>query len=357
MLVFLFVICTIFICLNVIAYIGLSKVEYESKTAIIFPNPDVQQTFVSVIVAARNEATNLPSLLNRLVTQAHYPLEIIVVSDRSTDETPAVVQFFQDPRVRFVEIKDVPKGVSPKKHALATGIRMARGEILFLTDADCRPSPAWITDTLKCFDKRTAVVIGYSPFRKKENETFIEQFQRYECFRTAMLSAGAVGRNAPYMATGRNLAYRKEVFETVGGFDAIKHILSGDDDLLLQRIARKTRMKIKYFISFAAQVETDPQPSLETFLNQKARHYSAAFHYPPASIFFLMTYHLVNFIMIFLLPLQLLIGGFSLSQAMLLFDEKEFRWKVLYLEPIYAVYAFFSPLLAFKKFHWKTGAL
>jgi cellulose synthase/poly-beta-1,6-N-acetylglucosamine synthase-like glycosyltransferase len=354
MLVFLFVICTIFICLNVIAYIGLSKVEYESKTAVIFPNPEVQQTFVSVIVAARNEAHNLPALLNALVTQTHYPLEIIVVSDRSTDETPAVVKFFQDARIRFVEIKEVPKGVSPKKHALATGIRIARGEILFLTDADCRPAPTWIAETLKCFDKRTAVVIGYSPFRKKENESFIERFQRYECFRTAMLSAGAVGRNAPYMATGRNLAYRKEVFETIGGFDAIKHILSGDDDLLLQRIARKTRMKIKYFVSPTAEVETDPQPTLEKFLNQKARHYSAAFHYPPASIFFLMTYHLVNFLMVFFLPFQLFIGGFSLSQAMSLFGEEEFRWKSVYLEPIYAVYAFFSPLLAFKKFEWKA---
>lgn len=354
MWVCLFVLCAVFICLNVIAYVGLAKVEYESKTAMLFPNPDVQRVFVSVVVAARNEAMNLPALLNALLSQTHREFEIIIVSDRSTDETAMVMSFFRDPRVRFVEIRDVPPGVSPKKHALTTGIRIARGDVLFLTDADCRPAPAWISDTLKCFDKRTAAVIGYSPFRKKPNETFIELFQRYECFRAAMLSAGAVGRNAPYMATGRNLAYRKEVFETIGGFDAIKHILSGDDDLLLQRIARKTRMKIKYFVSPTAKVETDAQPSFKEFLNQKARHYSAAFHYPLASLFFLMTYHAVNFAMLSVLPLQLLIGGLSLSPATKLFGEEEFRWKALCLEPIYAVYAFFSPLLALRKFEWKT---
>jgi cellulose synthase/poly-beta-1,6-N-acetylglucosamine synthase-like glycosyltransferase len=318
-MVIIFVVCAAFICLNVIAYIGLSKVEYESKSAVIFPNPDAQHMFVSVIVAARNEAINLPALLNALVTQSHYQIEIIIVSDRSTDETSSVVSFFNDARIRFVEIRETPQGVSPKKHALAAGIRVAKGDILFLTDADCRPSPTWVSDTLKCFDARTAVVIGYSPFKKKQNEKFIELFQRYECFRTAALSAGAVGRNAPYMATGRNLAYRKEVFESVGGFDAIKHLLSGDDDLLLQRIARKTKMKIKYFVSPTAEVETDAQPTLRQYLNQKARHYSASFHYPPASIFFLATYHLVNFMMIFLLPGQWLISGLTLRQAMTLF--------------------------------------
>lgn len=353
-MLFIFVICTAFICLNVIAYIGLSKVEYESKSAVIFPNPEAPHTFVSVIVAARNEAMNLPALLNALVTQTHYHLEIIIVSDRSTDETPTVVSFFNDARIRFVEIRETPHRLSPKKHALATGIRVAKGEILFLTDADCRPLPTWILDTLKCFDARTAVVIGYSPFRKKLNEKFIELFQRYECFRTAMLSAGAVGRNAPYMATGRNLAYRKEVFESAGGFDAIKHILSGDDDLLLQRIARKTKMKIKYFISPTAKVETDAKPNLKQYLNQKARHYSASFHYPIASLFFLATYHFVNFVMIFLLPVQWLVGGLTLRQAMALFGEEEFRWKTLYLEPIYAVYSLISPILAFRKFDWKS---
>jgi cellulose synthase/poly-beta-1,6-N-acetylglucosamine synthase-like glycosyltransferase len=265
-----------------------------------------------------------------------------------------VVSFFSDPRLRYFEIHDLPKGSSSKKHALATGIRAAKGEILFLTDADCRPVNTWIADTLKYFDDRTALVIGYSPFRKKTNEKFIDLFQRYECLRTAMLTAGAVGRKKPYMATGRNLAYRKEVFESVGGFDAIRYIQSGDDDLLLQRIVRKTRMKVKYLALSGAEVETESQPDLPSFLNQKARHYSAAWHYEITTLLFLGFYHGVNFLMSFLLPIQLLLSWVPLHQGIRIFSAEEFRWKIIYLEPIYAAYSFFAPILSLRKFYWKT---
>jgi cellulose synthase/poly-beta-1,6-N-acetylglucosamine synthase-like glycosyltransferase len=354
MLVFIFILITIFICLNVIAYSGLLTVDYESQTTAIFPNTESQHASVSVIVAARNEAMNLPSLLASILSQTHRNLEVIIVSDRSSDETPDVVRLFDDHRLRLIEIRETPRGLSSKKFALAAGIRAAKGDILFLTDADCSLSERWISDTLKCFDARTAVVVGYAPFRKRTNESFIEMFQRYECVRTAMLTAGAIGRKKPYMATGRNLAYRKEVFESVGGFDAIRHIQSGDDDLLLQRIVRKTKMKVKYFVSPATAVVSEPQPNLTAFINQKSRHFSDAFHYDLFTILFLGFYHAINFFMVFLLPFQWILASPSLYVGIRMFHAEDFRWRALYLEPLYAVYAFVAPALAFRKFEWKA---
>jgi len=55
-------------------------------------------------------------------------------------------------------------------------------------------------------------------------------------------SAGSIGWNWGITATGRNFAYKKEVFESLNGFDGIGHVPSGDDDLFSPEDQQKQKV-------------------------------------------------------------------------------------------------------------------
>ena len=93
---------------------------------------------VSVIVPARNEEENLSRCLTSLLAQDYPDLEVIVVDDRSTDGTGALVDRFreQDGRVKKVTGRPLPEGWLGKSHAVHQGVAAATGEWLLFVDAD-----------------------------------------------------------------------------------------------------------------------------------------------------------------------------------------------------------------------------
>jgi cellulose synthase/poly-beta-1,6-N-acetylglucosamine synthase-like glycosyltransferase len=93
---------------------------------------------VSVIVAARNEARKIEAALQSILAQDYPNLEFIVVNDRSTDETGAILDRLanEDTRVHVVHIMELPKGWLGKNHAQHFGAARATGELILFTDAD-----------------------------------------------------------------------------------------------------------------------------------------------------------------------------------------------------------------------------
>src|SRR6478735_1320988 len=93
---------------------------------------------VSIIVAARNEETNVEAALESLLAQDYPDLELTVVDDRSSDATPAILARVQarDARLRVVRIDRLPAGWLGKNYALERGAAAASGDILVFADAD-----------------------------------------------------------------------------------------------------------------------------------------------------------------------------------------------------------------------------
>jgi glycosyltransferase involved in cell wall biosynthesis len=93
---------------------------------------------VSLIAAARNEASNIEAAVTSLLRLDYPALEIIVVNDRSTDETGAILKRLarQHPRLTIIDIVELPDGWLGKNHALFVGAARASGELLLFTDAD-----------------------------------------------------------------------------------------------------------------------------------------------------------------------------------------------------------------------------
>lgn len=232
---------------------------------------------VSVIIAAQNEEANLPRLLKALQRQNHPDFEVIVVDDRSSDTTAALLTDFKThfPSLKVITIGTVPSGWSGKKYAIQQGIERASFEILLFTDADCYPaSNNWIKAMTAAFDENTDIVLGFSPYASTPG--ILNQFIRFETLHTALLYLSYALSGRPYMGVGRNMAYRKSLFEK-SGFGNDKNYVGGDDDIFVNRHATKDNCQT--VISPDSQVISVPKSTWLTYLKQKKRHLSAGKRY------------------------------------------------------------------------------
>ncbi len=278
-------------------YIGLSRLSDEKS---------LEKPRVSIVVAARNEEENIPDLLTALLSQ-QYPgnlYEIIIVDDKSKDRTFSLVQSVQDKRIRLLRTEDRDNHASPKKVALDYGIQHAEGDIILLTDADCRPPATWIATMVQHFTPETGVVIGFSPYELPKLKSMTDYMFALESMSLAAVTAGSTGWGYPATCSGRNLAYRKSVYHQVDGFEHIKHILSGDDDLFL-KLAQKTQWKIRYAFQPASVVPTFRLKNVHEFVRQRLRHASKSFHYDVSKIAALSAVYAFNLLIFVSLPLWL----------------------------------------------------
>ncbi|MBN2354772.1 glycosyltransferase [candidate division KSB1 bacterium] len=251
---------------------------------LIAPHPR-NQFKVSIIVAVRNEEKNIPALMPSLLNQ-DYPdrdYEIIMVDDASTDSTASLLSEYAarvtTPSITILQSKGREKVISAKKHALAQGIRCAKGDILLFTDADCIPARSWVSGMVSYFRPNVGMVIGFSPLEIPPPRSLLTLFQAIESLSLAALAGGSAGWGRPATCSGRNLAYRKSIFHKVGGFEDIKQFASGDDDLFLKIVVNKTKWKIAYAFHANTVVPTRSTQKLKPLILQRLRHASKGLHY------------------------------------------------------------------------------
>lgn len=141
-----------------IFYGGYSIIQVRRipSLASFAPHPAEDAPFVSVLVAARNEARALPQALPTLLAQVHPRFEIIAVDDRSQDSTGAILDDFarRDGRLRALHVRELPPGWLGKVHALQAAYEQSRGDWLLFTDADVRLHPEAISRALRMARER-----------------------------------------------------------------------------------------------------------------------------------------------------------------------------------------------------------
>lgn len=256
--------------------------------------------FVSVIIPARDEADAIGPCLDSIFA-GDYPenrYEVIVVDDLSRDATPALVRqamervnrvavpagFAEDdalrdePRLRLVQVpENLDRARAHKKRAIERGIARARGAIICTTDADCTVPPGWLRAMASRFDAGTALVSGPVLYPTGSPAADVEAL---EFLGLVAVGAGAIGVGRPNLCNGANVAYRRDVFEALGGFSGIDHLTSGDDELLMQKIAYTTDWRVRFCADPAAAVLTEAPGSLRAFFEQRRRWASKGAHYP-----------------------------------------------------------------------------
>jgi len=268
-----------------------------------------------VVVAARNEETNIGNLLSELVDQT-YPrsnYEVIIVNDDSEDRTGEIIDRFARKYRHVKHVAAVPDretGLTAKKNALNQGIWQSRGEIILSTDADCHVAQTWIETIVSYFTDEVGMVVGFSQLGDREYPyTFFERLQAIDFLSLMSAAQGSINLGYPLAASGQNIAFRREAFEAVGGYEKIKHRISGDDVLLLQLIRKYTNWKIKFASSDRAFNWTRPEKTVRSFLNQRKRWASNGSYQIKQNIgffLFIVCVFLVNLIMVAATPIYLL---------------------------------------------------
>lgn len=236
---------------------------------------------VSVIVAAHNELENLVALLPLLLNQAYPDFEVLLVNDRSDDDTEFYTYELekQFPHFRVVTIKKTPEYLNPKKYALTLGIRAAKYEHMLFTDADCRPcSKNWIAGMQQGYSGGADMVLGYSPYVKIKG--FLNHLIRYETLLTGIQYLSQANKGRAYMGVGRNLSYTKACFFKNKGFASHIKTVGGDDDLFVRDAANNSTISI--VINKEAQTASIPKKTFREWVTQKRRHLSVGVKYKPA---------------------------------------------------------------------------
>jgi len=272
------------------------------------------QSPVSIIIAARNEKQNIRTCLHAIARQ-DYPshlMEVIVVDDRSSDATADVVSQLAGEYewLKLVQIQKSPDYPSAKKWALTQGNDAASNDVLLFTDADCAPSRSVVSSVVQYFADNVGVVIGFSPVSSSKSGVW-NLILGMDSLAAGFVAAGAVGIGRASLATGRNLAYRRQVFEEVDGFKSIAHSISGDDDLFLQLVKNKTDWQIKYLTDPKSIVRAQGPANILEFVRQKKRHLSAGRYFSRCQQLVYASFHISN-IALWTLPVVAWIVNFKL---------------------------------------------
>ena len=327
---------------------------------------------ISIIVCAKNEAENIRKYFPHLVSQNYPDYEIVLIDDASSDDTLELFEGYekQYENVKLVKVQNNEAFWSNKKWALTLGIKAAKNEYLVFTDADCYPvSGDWLLHISAQFSKEKTIVLGYGAYEKVKN-SFLNKLIRFETMiaATQYFSWAKIGK--PYMGVGRNLAYKRDEFFKVRGFQDHMKIRSGDDDLFINQAATKHNTAIVYTPeSFTL---SEPKKTFKTWFYQKRRHTTTAKYYKgfdkfQLGLFFFSQFWFLIFAIILLafqfewiLVLSIILFRYvfawlSLGYAAAKLNEKD----VMYWFPIIEIVLIFTLVnvyfrnLISKPVHWK----
>ena len=233
---------------------------------------------VSVIICARNEEENLRKHLPSVLKQDYPKYEVIVINDRSYDESETVLELLKKeyPHLKTSFIPMDAKFIDSKKIAVTLGIKAAQNDILVFTDADCEPvSNKWLEGVVRSFSDKSQIVLGYGAYNK--NKSFTNLIQVFDTLFIGIQYLNYAIAGYPYMGVGRNMAYRKSFFENSKGFSKHLDIQSGDDDLFINDYARGKNTTV--CISPDSVTTSEEKKSFSAFLAQKERHLSTSGRY------------------------------------------------------------------------------
>ncbi len=306
-------------CILILAFsIGFTKVKNFNTTV------STPLTKFSIVIPFRNESENLPELLESL-SALNYPkklYEILFIDDDSDDDSVIVINDFIDKpldcaclpnrqaRGDINIIKSIRKSKSPKKDAIETAILQSQFDWILTTDADCSVPKDWLVSLDAFIQKENPNMIA-APVSISSENSLLAQFQSLDFFALQATTIGAFGIGKPFLCNGANLCYKKEAFLALHGFEGNKHIASGDDIFLMEKMIASYPDKVKFLKSEKTIVLTKPEPTLKQLISQRVRWAAKSTAYKnPFSKFVSLIVFSMNLILI-ILAIGSLIGYFS----------------------------------------------
>lgn len=336
------------------------------------------ENFFTVIIPARNESTHIRACLLSVVNNV-YPahlFEIIVVDDHSEDDTAHKVMELQAiyPQISLLRLQDYPDWITTqayKKKAIELAISKSKGNWMVTTDADGEVPIHWLGQLDGYIQKNDPVFVA-APVMFYSRKGLLQIFQQLDFLSLQGITAAAVSAGFHSMCNGANLAYRKDIFWSVGGFTGHEHLASGDDMLLMHRIKERYPNQIGYIFSRDSLVLTEPMDNWGDFFQQRIRWASKAESYKEKKIFgvllgvwllnaclaagmFLALFKQVSYTNWLILVLMKTIGElYFLTPVARFFQAEALLAYFPFLQPLHIIYTVIAGWLGkFGSYQWK----
>lgn len=192
---------------------------------------------LSIIVAAKDEEKDIEASLQSQFQQAYANIEWIVVNDRSTDRTGAILSQLAEtePRMTTIHITHLKEGWLGKNHALYEGYLQSRGENILFTDADILFKKDVITKAITYFQQKKLDHLTLAPNLKGSSfwtNAFVSFFLfGFGFFKRPWKSNDSNSKTA--IGIGAFNLLSRKAYEEIGTHKNIK--MRPDDDLMLGR--------------------------------------------------------------------------------------------------------------------------
>jgi len=228
------------------------------------PGPGQDPPLVSVLVAAKDEEDCIEQCVRSMLDQDYPNFEMIVCNDRSDDNTAAIVEKIaaEDPRLKLVNIEELPEGWCGKNNAMQTGIKQAKGQWICMIDADCRQTSNR-TLSVAVQHARDNDIDLFSILPDLEMKGFWEKVIQPVCSGVMVIWFSPDKVNNPKKrnayANGAFMLIKRETYEAIGTHEAVKDEVNEDMHMadIVKSSGRKLRVlrsdglyKVRMYTSF-----------------------------------------------------------------------------------------------------------
>jgi len=214
-------------------------------------SPTASDGLVSVIIPARNERAVIETVVTSVLASAYRPIEVLVVDDRSTDDTAARVGELarRDPRLRLIAGEELPPGWYGKPWACLQGYRASRGDLLLFTDADTRHTPELLGRAVGALRETGADLLTIAP--RQRCETFWERIVMPQIWlllgvRYHPARVNHSRRPRDVIANGQFILMSRASYEAVGTHEAVRGDVAEDLALAQAVVGRGGRLHFAF---------------------------------------------------------------------------------------------------------------
>jgi chlorobactene glucosyltransferase len=211
--------------------------------------PSVGGTPLSVIIPARNESTTIETVVRSILASSYRPFELLVVDDRSTDDTAAIVERLAagDGRLRLVRGAPLPEGWYGKPWACAQGARAATGDILVFTDADTRHEPELLGRAVATLGRERADLVTVAPHQRCVTfweRVIMPQIWLLLGLRYHPRRVNRARRERDVIANGQFILTTREAYNAIGTHAAVRDEVA--EDLALAQAYLRQRRRVHF---------------------------------------------------------------------------------------------------------------
>lgn len=249
---------------------GILLRKRESRPSI----QDSEEPFMSIILPAHNEAHSIKTLLESLLNQDYNAdrFEIIVIDDRSTDETVTAANTFAQSFKHFKLISIKPNELQSsallgKQNALHQGILASKGDYIVQADADCTLSSDCLAQYAKAFKQGADLAFSWTQI--SPCTTVFQRLQAVDLSFLFSVAAATAKLGRPLSCMGNNIGFSKQAYLDLGGYPVLG--ASPVEDYQLLTAFRRHNYKIRFIHSKNSLVQTAPVSNIKTFLFQHIR--------------------------------------------------------------------------------------